>query len=455
MRKILMNCMVALVAIHGSSALAQVNEPQQEGPDPAPSQSIPVPASVEPGMTQGILGDWGGVRSDLYRQGIDLQIGYGNQTATNLHGGVEQDLTSIGQAYFGAGLDMDRLVGLEGGKFQITITKRHGVNLTRKQQLGLYEQVQEAAGRGNVFRLTQMSYEQSILGGAASIKLGRLPAGNDFGAFSCDFMNLSFCNAPQGTLPYGYTYWLDGPASSWAARGRVNFGAKHDLGYVQFGVYQTNPKNTDETDGFRLAFSGGTGVLLPLEVALFPNLGGDRPGSYKFGAWYETSRTVDVVDDVNGDPIALTGQPAQPLRGRYGVYLQIEQQLTPSPEGLNRKGLSAFLNVTQFDRRSSLVDNQIAAGLTWTGTFRGRDRDQVALAVARTQTNPRVTDIDRLLASTGSPVRHSEYVIELAYRFVPVTGLKFSPNIQYGITPGGRSDLPNVLVLGLKTSLSL
>ncbi|KQM99388.1 hypothetical protein ASE78_17920 [Sphingomonas sp. Leaf25] len=406
-------------------------------------------------MTQGVLGDWGGVRLDLYRQGIDLQIGYGNQTATNLAGGTGHSLTTIGQAYFGAGLDLYRLAGLSGGKFQLTITKRHGVNLTAKENLGLYQQVQEATGRGNVFRLTQASYEQTLLNGALTMKAGRLPVGNDFGAFGCDFMNLSFCNAPQGTLPYGYTYFYDGPVSTWAGLGRVNLNGKSLRGYIQAGVYQTNPRTTDPTNGFRLGFAGGTGVLLPVEAAIFPDLGGDRPGSYKIGAWYETSRTTDVAYDGEGQPILATGQAGRAVRGRYGFHVQIEQQITPSPEGLGRNGLSVFFNIVQFDRRTSLVDSQIATGATWTGPFASRPNDQFAVAVARTQTNPRYSAVERRVAGPATLGLGSEYVIELDYRIVPAPGLKFSPNVQWGISPGGRSDRHNVVAIGMKTSLSL
>ena len=47
----------------------------------------------------------------------------------------------------------------------------------------------------------------------------------------------------------------------------------------------------------------GTGQL-----AWLPKFGdGALPGSYKIGAWYDTSTADDVVDDINGDPIVLTG----------------------------------------------------------------------------------------------------------------------------------------------------
>jgi porin len=51
-------------------------------------------------------------------------------------------------------------------------------------------------------------------------------------------------------------------------------------------------------------------------------------------------------------------------------------------------------------------------------------------------------------------VRHSEYLVELDYRFVPIPGIKIAPNVQWGIDPGGVAERENVLALGIKTSLT-
>jgi len=122
----------------------------------------------------------------------------------------------------------------------------------------------------------------------------------------------------------------------------------------------------DPTNGFRLALSGGSGVLVPIEAAWTPVLGGDRPGYYKIGGWIETSGAQDLVRDDAGQLTIVSGQPGQSFRGRHGVYSEMSQQLTASPEGLDRKGLSMFFNFTQLDRRSSLIDNQTALGFTQT-----------------------------------------------------------------------------------------
>ncbi|MBB3349488.1 carbohydrate-selective porin OprB [Sphingomonas sp. BK069] len=212
----------------------------------------------------------------------------------------------------------------------------------------------------------------------------------------------------------------------------------------------------DPTNGFRLALSSGSGVLVPIEAAWTPVLGGDRPGYHKIGGWIETSRAQDLVRDDAGQLTIVSGQPGQSFRGRHGVYFEMSQQLTASPEGLDRKGLSMFFNFTQLDRRSSLIDNQTALGFTQTGTFASRRNDQVALALVRTHINDRTRETDRIALANGSidGVRQAEWILEADYRLVATTGVKIVLDVQFGFNPGGISERRNVVALGMKSSVS-
>ena len=51
-----------------------------------------------------LLGDWGGWRSQLYRQGIDFQLGYTNELATNTQGGAKRLADYADQSRAGAAL---------------------------------------------------------------------------------------------------------------------------------------------------------------------------------------------------------------------------------------------------------------------------------------------------------------------------------------------------------------
>lgn len=301
-----------------ASAGAQTQDPIVQTPDVAPSQSEPEPLQARPGISTGALGDWGGLRPRLYDKGLDFQIGYGNELAWNMRGGTKRDVTDIGQIIVGTAIDMGKFAGLKGGTAKVTLFYRHGPSLNITAGLDLIQQVQEAYGRGEIVRLVEEWYQQSFADDRVRLKLGRLPANGDFASFACDFQNLSFCASPQGNVQGGITYWFSAPASAWAAVGRYNFGAERKAGYFQVGAYQTNQKNIDSNNGFRLALSGGTGVLIPIEAAWTPIFDGTRPGYYKVGGWVETSRANDLTRDVQGDLIIVSGRSGALFRAGTG-----------------------------------------------------------------------------------------------------------------------------------------
>lgn len=428
---------------------------------PTSTETVPALAGKTPqkttpkGMTIGLTGDWGGLRSRLFDDGIDFQLGYTNQFVGNV-AGVRKGTADNGQVLIGANFDMDKIAGIEGGKARVLIITRHGHDLNIDKQLGLIQNMQSINGRGNIPRLTEAWYEQSFAGGRVSVRAGREPTGLEFGASTCDSQNRSFCGSPPGNLPNSYTYWLSYPTSTWMARAKVNLGADNKAGYIQAAVYQTNPEqNADRDHGFRLGFDHGTGVLIPVELGLSPHFWAGHPGIYKIGGWIETSQAHDIFKDSDGNPIVLSGKVGETMRGRHGVYFEARQQLTPSPKGVGKAGLSAFLNIFKFDDRTSTIDNYIGGGLIETGTFQGRPDDQIAVEFSRTHVNSRLAEADRLLAQ-GDPtqgVRGSEYAAEVDYRIAATRGLRIIPNIQYVANPGGYARHHDVLAFGVMTNV--
>lgn len=434
---------LGLSCLLASPALADA--PAATPDDAAPA--VAKPAVAIPGT---LTGEWGGLRTRLRDDGIDLKAGYVSESAWNVSGGQREAVRETGQFTFGATIDTDRLLGLKGGTFQATITRRRGQDLGAAAGLGVLQQVQEVYGRGNTWRVTQFWYQQSFAGDLVNVKLGRLTQGEDFAAFSCQLQNLSFCGSPPGNL--AGDYWYNWPISQWGARVRVRRGAW----YAMVGAYEVNPRNLDET--FTIGhLHGATGVLVPFEVGTTSKFGPrGLPGSYKLGGWYNTASADDVALDINGGYRRVTGLAPLQRSGRYGFYAQFQQQFTGSveqgPEGpRTRRGLVGFLNVTQTDRSTSVTDNQVAAGLFYTGLIASRPKDDLAFAIARTNVNGR----SLLGLAPGVARPRAEYAVELAYGIQAFSWLSVRPNVQYIIDPGGFDSARDVVVLGIKASLTL
>jgi porin len=210
-----------------------------------------------------LLGDWGGLRTRLYQQGIDFQFGYANEFGTNTQGGVKRWAGYADQTQAGATLNLERLFGVRDAIFQMTFTERTGRNLVTDAQLNTLQLVQEVWGRGQTARLTQFWYDQHYLNDFISWKVGRMPVGGDFAAFACDYQNLTFCGADIGNLVGNYIFnW---PISQWATRIKFNF---NGFGYFQVGAYDQNQQYLGYTDALLpVFFKDSSGVMVPAELA--------------------------------------------------------------------------------------------------------------------------------------------------------------------------------------------
>jgi porin len=422
-------------------------EPAAEADEPPPPSALTADTRRSP--PPGLIGDWQEIRTRLAKRGIGLTARYASEIAANVTGGERHMIRETGQFDAGVLLDLEKVVGLKGGAFQATVTYRRGANLSDDAGLGTLQQVQEVFGRGQTVRLTQLWYEQSI-GQALEVKVGLTDPGEDFAAFSCQFMNLTFCGAQPGNL--AGDYWYNWPVSQLGARARVKLDDTH---YLAGAVYQVNPRNIEGRDFYIARIRGGTGVLVPVEYGWTPTFRG-HVGSYKLGGWLSTADGDDLFLDVNRDPQVVTG--LDPLRrgGRWGVYVNVEQQLTGrSRDGQALSGLSVFANITQTDRLTTLTDNQVVLGLFYRGLVPKLRGEVLGVAVGRTNVNGRATRAQRR-DPLGPPVqRDGEYAAELFYSIQPLDGLELRPNVQYVHRPGGRSDVRDVTVLGLKAAVTL
>jgi len=438
---------VAVMAGFSSAAMGQT---AQWAGDSHPGTSRAEPQDSD-GAPSTLTGDWNGLRTRLHDAGIDPEISYDGEFAANLSGGQRHDATEVGQFTFAAKWDLDKLAGLRGGRIKSTITYRHGPDLGAKAGLGVLQQVQALYGRGQTWRLTELWYQQQ-LGAGWDLKLGRMALGTDFSSFSCDFQNLTFCGAPVGNI--AGDYWYNAPISQWGARLRV----KHDSWYAMIGAFENNPHNLEKD--FALSHGGATGVLASAELGWTPHIGSaGLPGSYRLGAWYNSSNGDDVLLGVDRRPTAVTG--LNPLRhdGRYGVYVLLRQQLTgdyendPEEGPKATHGLSLFLNVTQADRRTQRTDNQIALGMFYVGPFRGRASDDIGIAVGRTNVNGRAAR-NEIAAAPNAEKPDAEYAGEIYYSLHLLPWLIVRPNLQYIIDPGGYRHAADVAVLGVKSSIT-
>ena len=410
-----------------------------------------------------MLGDWGGTRTELLEQGYDFTLGYTGEMGSNLHGGYDHDRTArySDQFTFGSHLDLEKILGWHDTEVQLTITERHGQNISNDRindpRVGGFTSAQEVWGRGQTWRLTQMWIKQKYFDGALDVKFGRFGEGEDFNSFPCDFQNLAYCGSQVGNWVGGI--WYNWPVSQWALRVRYNLS---DSLYAQVGVFEQNPSNLESGNGFKLSGSGTQGAVMPIELVWSPRVNGLK-GEYRAGYYYSNAKAQDVLKDSNGQPAAISGAAYRSSSSKHGMWLGVQQQVTSLASDQSR-GLSLFANATVHDKKTNAIDNYVQAGVVYKGPFDARAKDDIGFALARVHVNPGYRKNARLANQVAGlddydnpgflPVQDTEYSAELYYGIHLADWLTVRPNLQYIRHPGGVSQVDDALIGGLKIQSS-
>jgi porin len=393
------------------------------------------PAALDYVIQYPMFGDlaW---RKDLADKGIDLIAHYISETMSNTRGIGGTGTAYAQQVDVGASFDLDKLGVWSDAVARFAMTDRAGRSLAA-DRTGSYFAYQEIFGQGQNLRFNEITIEKFLLDKQLALKTGFYPMGNDFSTlpYVCNFTNVGFCGHPQSE-PVN-SGWSDAPAGRWG--GRAKWHLTDEL-QIQGGVYEVNPLVTRRQDGFKLNFSGNTGVIAPIEIGY--QLGKspeDYGGTYKIGAYYDSSAAPNLAD------------PAVFDQGRQGLYLEAAQQIYKwGPD--QRSGLALFSIFTVSDQNTAKFKHYYEAGAASRGVFPGRELDILSLGWVRTDINPR---FQFQLATAGLPVQTNEQLIELTYTIQITPSLQFRPDVQYDIRPGATSTHPDTWVFGFQVKLTL
>ncbi len=418
------------------------------------SQADMAPLSVDSSY---MFGDWGGLRSQLKEDGVDFQVNYTMESASNLAGGYNTSTTAryTDQWAFGTSLDLEKLLNWDDTQFQFTLTSRNGQDLTshiNDPRTGGLSSVEEVYGRGQTWRLTQFWLNKGFFDHLVEVKAGRVTVGEDFDSFQSNFQNLAFGSGQAGN--WRGDRWFNWPVSQWGGRVKFNFTPEV---FLQVGFYNQTASNYDSGNGFRLDTSPTLGNMVPVELGWKPTFGPDKlPGNYRVGFYYSS---------VNGDKYASYHDGSYNDKAHaYGGYLLLQQQLT-AMDGDNQRGLSMTVQGVMNDRRTSKTDNYQEVALVWKGPFASRSQDEIGVGAARIHVNSNYGRMQHRIneengesdyrSPTYLPVQHgSEYNYEIYYNARLTNWLSLRPNLQYVTSPGALSEVKNAFVGGLSANVN-
>jgi porin len=173
--------------------------------------------------------------------------------------------------------------------------------------------------------VADLNYQQDLLDRKVTIGVGWAPVGDTFATLPilCDFQNVMICGHANAMSTNSRAENF--PTGEWGTNITVRPVSE---AYLATGIYQVNLHASDGGNGLDLSFRG-TGVFVPFELGWLTGHSARRlEGTYKVGAYYNSSPTADVFTHVNGTSAGLTGEPFIIRSGRWGAYVIGDQRVT-------------------------------------------------------------------------------------------------------------------------------
>lgn len=390
-----------------------------------------------------LLGDWYGTRTWLEDRGIIPTLTFVTDSLGNPSGGNEQGFTTANNLGLDLNFDLEKLCGLEGGSFLLSMSYRFGGSLSANYIHNVFT-VQQVFG-GETFHFINMAYLQKLFDDRVEVRLGRIATGDDFlvSPYNYVFVQNGFDGNPVGIFfnsPGMSAY----PNDTWGALVKVRPTART---YIMGGVYNGDP-SIRANDKHGVDFSMDGPVFAIGELAYQPNsIPGDHGllGNYKAGFWYDNSRFTNFN----------TGEFE---RGNWGFYTMFDQVLVRFGEQKSHRGfgIAGSLLVSP-DQPISQMPYFFTAALVTRGIFPSRPRDIVGLGIVYGHFSNDLQDsqqqAQQLDPNVG--VQSHETVLELTYRLALLkSALYLQPDLQYVFRPGGTGRISDALVLGAQVAVN-
>ena len=390
-----------------------------------------------------LLGDWYGTRTWLEDRGIVPTLTFVTDSLGNPSGGKEQGFTTANNVGLDLNFDLEKLCGLEGGSFLLSMSYRFGGSLSANYIHNVFT-VQQVFG-GETFHLINLAYQQKLFDDRVELRLGRIGAGDDFlvSPYNYVFVQNGFDGNPVGIFfnSPGMTAY---PNDTWGALVKVRPTART---YIMGGVYNGDPSIRDNSN-HGVDFSMDGPLFAIAEIAYQPNsLPGDRGliGNYKAGFWYDNSRFSDFN----------TGEFE---RGNWGFYTLFDQVLVRFGEQGSHRGFGiAGSFLVSPDQSISQMPYFFTAALVTRGIFPSRPVDMIGLGVVYGHFSNDLQNFQRRAQQLDPNVgvQSHETVVELTYRLALLkSALYFQPDLQYVFRPGGTGRISDALVLGAQVGVN-
>jgi porin len=400
---------------------------------------------------QYMLGDWGGERTALEKQGVSFDFNDIGDMLTDVTGSQTHHVTYFGRFRATADIDFNKLAGFDG-EFFFSAIYQYGRNLSG-DYLHVNTLTSSIAGTESL-RIDQLWYQQGFFNSMMKVKLGQVAAVNEFGA--TDFFDILF-NDELGYAPNAI-FNTKQPFSPAGKPGIVIWG---DLSPITPGLYVKAGVFTAYNNPYRPDSNG---------VDYYNDFNYGMSGSFELG--YKEQNTIyngvyKVGVNANPDVAYTNPSTGQLYHGDYNAYATVEKTVYHPPMDITstdpkdmksmnhsagvdpKKGLDLLFQFVGEPGDRNPLDYEFTMGARYTGPFSCRPDDKVGAGLIYSNNGDAFSDA--YATSTGRGNLQGETTIELDYQYNPTPWFSLQPDMQYIFDPGGDSSRSDILVLGLRT----
>jgi porin len=433
----------AIILLAASGTAAQAGNDDNE--------ITPVVAKAQPSFwdQQYMLGDWGGERTALAKEGISFDFNNIGDFQADVSGSQEHHATYFGRFRGTTDINFNKLADFDGELFFSGIWQ-YGRNLSG-DYLHTNTLTSSIAGEESE-RIDQFWYQQGFFNSKLKIKFGQIAGVNEFGA--TDFFDILF-NDELGYAPNAL-FNTRVPFSPAGKPGVVVWGDLSDITpglYIKGGVF-TGYDNSYRPDSNGVDYSNDFdhGLSTAVEIG-YKEQNTSYDGVYKLGA--------------TGTPDTPYNNPAtgQLYHGDYNIYATVEKTVyhpmkridSNDPKDMKsggseeldtKRGLDLLFQFYGEPGDRNPFQYEFTTGGRYTGLFDARPFDKLGFGLIYSDNGIAFSQAN---IENGGPGLGGETTLELDYQFYITPWLAIQPDAQYIIDPGGNSDRSNITVLALRT----
>lgn len=381
-----------------------------------------------------LSGDWGGVRAELYKKGIDIGLTHKSDLMANTSGGLKRGTVWLGHTEARLTLDLDKLWGWNSTTAYVHYHSDLGSKFN-SNYVGSYMGVDNIEVGTNTAQFYQAWVNKNFLDDHVSALVGLYAIDSEFYVTQTSGL---FLQPPYGMANELAQAGVNGPPifPTGSLAVRLKLVSPDESFYAQAALTDGVPGDPNNPHGTHIKLGNGNGTLSIIELGYTPHsksteVNKDQEPAEIFnktaiGFW----RYTPQFDAIDGSGLRHKNQ---------GAYVLAERTLF-TESAHPSQGLAGFVRFGVASEKVNIADWTGSVGLRYHGLINGRDDDLAGLAITVNHAG------DSYHQANGS--ERQEVDIEATYRAQITPYFAVQPTLQFIDTPNMDSTIQNVWIVG-------